>query len=396
MIKIPPPQLGMVLTIAISILTFYGAFYFQVWAATKAHAVSDLPAHTNFIIKFAQENTFPTYSIWYRLVYLFSGLSKSFNTLALTAIALLSSLVAFKYLVTYYIFHKNHHSTKSAAMAAMALVIVMPLLSYYSCENKSIDTICIASIHIYLGNIAPNQWHNSTLILAMPFNLMLFYFAIKNITSERLASYVAMAALSALSILCKPNFALSFLPVLCLGILIMNRDNFLLSIIKCLIVAVPSFILLLYQWYYTFVNSNLFSTDAKTVVAPFFVWSHYTPHIPISLLLSIAFPLTILLFFYKQLDQYTKFGWFNFIVALSIAIIFSEQPNWGAGNYFWAAIAANYILFTFSLNLLLKQPLNSKSKIAFAFLGLHVASGLALLAVFGIGGVFFGKTSLMF
>lgn len=395
MIKIPPPQLGMVLTIAISILTFYGAFYFQVWAATKAHAVSDLPAHTNFIIKFAQENTFPTYSIWYRLVYVFSGLSKSFNTLALTAIALLSSLVAFKYLVTYYIFHKNHHSTKSAAIAAMALVVVMPLLSYYSCENEAIGTICIASIHIYLGNIAPNQWHNSTLILAMPFNLILFYFAIKNITSERLQSYVVMAVLSALSILCKPNFALSFLPVLCLGILIMNRDNFLLSIIKCLIVAVPSFILLLYQWYYTFINSNLFSTDAKTVVAPFFVWSHYTPHIPISLLLSIAFPLTILLFFYKQLDQYTKFGWCNFIVALSIAIIFSEQPNWGAGNYFWAAIAANYILFTFSLNLLLKQPLNLKSKIAFAFLGLHVASGLALLTVFGIGGVFLGKTSLM-
>lgn len=396
MIKIKPIQVGIALTILISILTFYGAFHFQVWAMNKAHAVSDLPAHTNLIIKFAQENTFPAYSIWYRVVYLVSGLSTSFNKLALTSIALLSSLVAFKYLVTYYIFNKSQHPARIAAISALALILVMPLLSYYSCENKEVGTICITSIHIYLGNIAPNQWHNSTLIFAMPFNLILFYFAIKNIDSNRLQSYVAMSALSVLSILCKPNFVLSFLPILCIGILIMNRDNFRLSIVKCLIVAIPSFILLLYQWYFTFINSNLFSTDARTVIAPFFVWSHYTPHIPISLLLSIAFPLTILLCFSKQLDQFTKFAWFNFIVALSIAIIFAEQPNWGAGNYFWAAIAANYILFTFSLNLLLKQPFNIKSKIAFVFLALHVASGLALLTVFGIGGVFFGKTSLMF
>lgn len=388
--------LGLLVTLMISVSVFYGAFFFQVWQAVKSHAVSDLPAHVEFTIRFSREHIFPAYTLWYRLVYLASGFSQIYNTIAIASITLLSGLVVFKYLITYYILKENNHNLKVAALFAFALIIVMPLVSYYSCETKSVGSVCITSFHVYLGNIAPNQWHNSTLILAMPFNLLLFYFSVKNIFSNKLSTYFIIAALSVISILCKPNYAMAFLPVLCTTILILNREKWLLALTKCSIVAFPSLVILLYQWYYTFINSNLLTPGAKTVIAPFFVWSHYSPHIPLSLLLSIAFPLVVLLFFYKKLDLYLKLGWITFLVALCFAIVFAEQPNWGAGNFFWGAIAANYVLFLFSLNLLLKQANSLKSIMAYFFLGAHFLSGCFFLAAFFIGGIFFGKTSLMF
>ena len=396
MLKNKDMYLGLLITFVVSGLVFYSAFYFQVWQAVKSQAVSDLPAHVEFIIRFSKEHSFPVYTLWYRLVYLVSGFSQAYNIIAIVSIALLSGLAAFKYFISYCILKENNHDTKIAAFFAFALIIVMPLASYYSCEMKSNDSICITSFHVYLGNIAPNQWHNSTLILAMPFNLFLFYFSVKNIHSVKLSTYFIIAALSVISILCKPNYAMAFLPVLCTTILILNRDKWLSAFAKCAIVALPSLVVLSYQWYYTFIHGNLLTPGAKTVIAPFFVWSRYSPHIPLSLLLSIAFPLTILLFFYKKLDLYLKLGWMSFLVSLSFAIVFAEQPNWGAGNYFWGAIAANYVLFLFSLNLLLKQSSGLKSNVAYVIFGAHFLSGCFLLAVFFIGGFFMSRTSLMF
>lgn len=396
MVKISPPQLGMVITIAISALTFYGAFYFQVWAATKAHAVSDLPAHTNFIIKFAQENNFPAYSIWYRLVYTVSGLSTSFNTLAITSIALLTGLVTTKYLITYNILLENQKSVKVAALSAIAMIIVMPLISYYNCSYVSKGSICISSVHVYLGNISPNQWHNSTLILAMPINLILFYYSIKHIHSTKQTTYLKIGAICALSIICKPSYAMSFLPILCIAILIVHRAKPLCAITNSLAVAIPSMSLLLYQWYETFIKSELLAPGSKTVIAPFYVWSRYSPHIAFSLLLSLAFPLFVLLFFWNKLDSHLKFAWLGLLSALTFAIMFSESPNWGAGNYFWSVIASNYILFVFSLKLLLNQRKDIRTTICYSILNLHVMSGILFLAAFMFAGITLGKTSLMF
>jgi hypothetical protein len=313
--------------------------------------------------------------------------------LASASIVLLTLLVASKYLITYQILCDSAARKKVVAFMSFALVIVMPVISYYSCKSIATSTsVCITNVHVYLGNIAPNQWHNSTLILAMPFNLLLFYFSITNIQSEKMSSFLVMGIFSVISILCKPNYALAFLPVLCATILVLDikSEQYLNAIIKCSLVAVPAILTLAYQWYFTFIHNNFLVPGAKTIIAPFFVWSNYSPHIPVSLLLSIAFPLLVLLFYFKKIDLYLKLSWLTFLAALSFTIIFSEYPNWGAGNYFWGSIAANYILFLFSVSLLLKQPIDWKSKLAYAIFGLHFLTGSLLLA-----GFFIGQKSLM-
>jgi hypothetical protein len=390
--------LGLLSTLVISGLVFYSTFVFQVWQTVKSRAVSDVPAHVEFVLKFASEHSFPVYSFWYRLVYLFSGFSDKYIDVAITSIILLTVLVSVKYLITYYILSVDYINTKVIALFSFALIFVMPVISYYSCANKAVGSVCITSVHVYLGNIAPNQWHNSTLILAMPFNLLLFYFSVKNIQSEKISSFLIMGILSVISILAKPNYALAFLPILCAVILILNAKSqqYLRAIFKCSLIAVPSILTLVYQWYFTFVHGDLLAPGAKTLIAPFFVWSHYSPHIMLSLLLSIAFPLLVLLLYFKKIDFYLKLSWLTFLVALSMTITFAEYPNWGAGNYFWGSIAANYVLFLFSVAFLLKQPICWKSKLAYVVFGVHFLSGCLLLIGFSIGGFFVGKTSLMF
>jgi hypothetical protein len=386
--------IGLLMILVISGFVFYGTFLFQVWQITKHHVVSDVPVHAEFIIKFAREHNFPAYSLWYRLVYAFSGFSEDYKYLAYASIVLLALLTAIKYIITYYVISVNNVNTKIAALISFALIFVMPVLSYYSCKGQSGNAICISSVHVYLGNISPNQWHNSTLILAMPFNLLLFYYSVKNIRTEKMYPFLVMGFLSVISILCKPNYALAFLPVLCATILILNikSQQYLNAITKCSLVAVPAILTLVYQWYFTFVHNNFLAPGAKTIIAPFFVWSNYSPHIPLSLLLSIAFPLLVLLFYFKKIDFYLRLSWLTFLVALSITVTFAEYPNWGAGNYFWGSIAANYVLFLFSIVFLLKQPVCWKSKVAYAVFGVHFLTGSLLLFGFFIGQ---GHVSLM-
>lgn len=381
------------MVLIVSVCVFYFTFLFQEWQGLGKYIVSDVPVHTRFVINFVAEHNFPAYTIWYRLVYIFSGFSSEYIYVAYTTIALLSVLVLLKYWITSAILNANFMHKRKASFMAAALIFVMPVISYYSCGAEGVNrAFCLNSVHVYLGNISPNQWHNSTLILAMPFNLLLFYFALKNIKSEKTTPFLWVAGLSAASIICKPNYALAFLPVFFALIVFfkVKERQYLRGAIQGALVIIPSIIILAAQWYLTFVQNDLHQVGAKTVVAPFFVWSNYTPHIAISLLLSLLFPVYILIFFYRKMDLYLIASWLVFLVALVTASVFSELPNWGAGNYFWGAIAANYILFVFSTKLLLSEPIGWRVKLGYATFSLHFVSGFLLLASF-----FMRQTSLM-
>ena len=163
-----------------------------------------------------------------------------------------------------------------------------------------------------------------------------------------------------------------------------------MAFIKPLIIAVPAVLTLFYQWYFTFLDNDLFQHPTKTIIAPFLVWQHYSPHICTSLILSIAFPLVVLIFNFKKIDRYLLLSWLTFLVATAIFSLFAEYPDFASGNFGWGCIAATYILFLFSIKLLLNQPLDWKAKIAYLILMLHFLSGCFLLVSF-----FVSETSLL-
>ncbi|QMT58823.1 hypothetical protein [Legionella sp. PC997] len=381
---------GLIITFIISILIFYCAFLFAVWQGTNVHWVSDLHVHAQAVLDAASTHHFPVYSLWYRLVYIISGFSKQYNHIAYASIVLLALLTVAKYIISYHILRNNCPvKGKGIALVSFSLIFIMPVLSYYSCSGVS---VCINNYHVVIGNIVPNQWHNSTLILAMPFNLLLFYYSVKEIRAERWSSFLIMGILSLISILCKPNFSLAYLPILCVAILILNFNShhYFQAFIKCALVAIPSLLVLLYQWYFTFIDSSVPLHNSKTIIAPFLVWSHFSPHIIISLLLSIAFPLSIFILYFEKINLYLILAWLTFLLAVASFSFLAEYPNWVNGNYGWGLISSCYILFLFSAVCLLNQPFDWKTKVAYTVLVIHFLSGCFLL-----GSFFIRQTSLL-
>ncbi|STX29751.1 Uncharacterised protein [Legionella beliardensis] len=379
--------LGFIAAVTVSFFVFYNSFYFQVWQPSgKRHWISDIPVHTQFILDFSTKGSFPVYTVWYKLVQILSGFSSRFEHLAFITIMLLAALVGIKYLISYFILITNNAKkidSKLVALLSFGLLVIMPILSYYP-PDKYPNQVLISKFHIYLGNIAANQWHNSTLTLAMPVYLLLYYYSLNHFKSDKLYPFFIISALAVISIFCKPNYALAFIPVLCLALLIFNLrlGQYREAIVKPAIIALPILVTLFYQWYFTFVQNDLFDHSIGTKIAPFLVWKTYSPHIFISLILSIAFPLTVLIFFYKKIDQYVLMAWLTFLVALGMFSFLAEYPMHNSANYLWGSIAANYILFLFSLKLLLNQSSNWKAKTAYCVLGLHFFSGCFLLIAF--------------
>ncbi|STY29509.1 Uncharacterised protein [Legionella wadsworthii] len=383
--------LGFLIAGLVSYFVFYYTFQFQVWSDSKQHLVSDIPGHTQFIIDFSKYGNFPVYSLWYRLVYFISGYSSEYRHLSFVTMYLLSILVCLKYLINYWLLKKESANVQLVSLLSMALIFVMPILSYYTKANHP-EQILVDNFHVYLGNISANQWHNSTLIFAMPANILFFYYSIKNLDSNRWFPFFMMGGLAVLSIFCKPNYAMAFLPVLTIGLFLLNLKSrsYLNAFIKPALIIIPALMTLSYQWYFTFVKNELFNHPTATVFAPFLVWSTYSPHLFISLLLSIAFPLIILVFYFKKMDRFLIIAWLTFLVSLGIFSFFAEYPVHLNGNFWWGSIASNYILFLFSVKLLLTQSINWKSITAYSILGLHFVSGCFLLVSF-----FYRETSLI-
>ena len=198
-----------------------------------------------------------------------------------------------------------------------------------------------------------------------------------------------MGCLVVLSLLCKPSYVLAFLPVLCGSIFVNNikLGHYWSAFTKQIPIAIIALPIMAYQYHVTFTSAPAMQ---KTIIAPFLVMNAYSPHIGISLLLSFMFPLMMFLFYYDKFDRYVVMAWLVSLSALMLFLLLAESPNFQAGNYCWGCIAANYILFLFSVRLLLNQPSNLKALVCYAVLGLHFLSGLFLLTSF-----FVSQTSLI-
>ena len=366
------------------IILFCRVFYIQSWQGVT-HWVSDTPVHTKFILDFVRKGDFPIYSIWYVTVYLMSGLSSQFIYLAYTSIFLLAILTVSKFYITIQILEYTNKMTQISIILGVCLLICMPIISYYSKEQYPYQVI-YNNWHIYLGNIAPNQWHNSTLILAMPVNLILFDFATKRISNLKIIDAILVGLLFIISILCKPNFALAFLPIVVLSLFIIGilHNNLYKSLFKIGIIVLCSFLVLAFQYYYTFVHNDLFQHPSKTIFAPFLVWGTYSPHIWLSCLLSLALPIAVGTLYFRNVfkDIQLIISWATLFVAIIIMATLAEFPRYGAFNYIWGAIASNYILFAYSVRLLLIKKNDWKKYLCYLIFSLHVLSGGYLLYSF--------------
>jgi hypothetical protein len=332
------------------------AFYSQVFGPGAAH--SDIPYHFS-------ATTSGAYSILSLLVAGLWWIGANATVIGWIAVTLLSACVAFKGILSFYLLSEDSKSLILSGGVALVLAFAMPIVNWWKYEN------------VYLGQIAPNVWHNSTTIVAMPAVILLFYASLRSLEEPVFKNTASTAALGLITVLIKPNYVIAWLPVFVPWFYLSAymKDVSKLHILNRLVLVIgPLIVVLLIQRLLVYNDAN-----SRIIVAPLGVWTLYSPHPSLSLLLSLAFPLAVLILHWRSLvrDKSVLFAWVVFAVALLQFILLAESGlRFDHGNFGWGVSMALYLLLLASANLLLRQPKSIRSVSAFGFLALHFGSGL--------------------
>jgi hypothetical protein len=218
--------------------------------------------------------------------------------------------------------------------------------------------------------VSPNDWSNPTTMFSMPLAIAVSWYAAKMVRHASARSALVLALLMSLSVLAKPNYVLAFLPCFLFQCVVTRMPVRYAAIVPVLpLLAVAGEAVLLGS-----------ATKTKLLVSPFDIWQYYSTNIPFTVMLGTAFPFAVLLSYRGAFadETHLKLAW----CALGMAILqFSILREDGLmafdGNWNWAMILTDYVLFLSSCEFLLRQERDWRRNLCFAVLAAHAGAGAA-------------------
>ena len=321
--------------------------------------------------------------------------------------------------------HQLAPSVPHSAAALGAILVVMlpvPLVAFALLKRAAGDSLpapslvalsfafsIAAPITIWtdtflLGYFNPISYHSPTSITLRLFVIPLSLLALRIFQSlqyhnlnQRVYILLLSAAMALLSVLAKPSFIFVLLPG-CFA-LTLWRSFRRMHVDWLLFVAgfcIPG-IFMLGLLYLLGLNNQFGGTQITFGVLTFMRFWIPMWRIPIQLLLSIAFPLVVLILYFKQARRhlYLTMSWVICAFALAVAYFLHEEgTRFSHGNLIWSSYSAVFLLMFASLLFLLQQHSRERDlgtggfsffgvqvsrKVAIASLcfGLHVLSGIA-------------------
>ena len=230
-----------------------------------------------------------------------------------------------------------------AALAALFLNLVMPCYIKGLADGR------------YMGMHTSSIWHNSTYLMMKWMGLwtILIYLKLERDISEKLTlkSYIYFTVVMTLTTAAKPNFFLAVAPVMFVFLIIdmIGKKAPLGRLILFASSVLPSFIVMLLQ------NSTLFAESSSSggiVIAPGKAMAAHTGYlIPVSIL-SIAFPLMVLILHVKELfkNRYMLFAWMSAAVGFLQYFLFMEDGARALdANLSWGYAFTIILIFGISL-----------------------------------------------
>ncbi|MDP4832967.1 MAG: hypothetical protein NWR41_04625 [Rickettsiaceae bacterium] len=237
--------------------------------------------------------------------------------------------------------------------------------------------------NLYLGQGSPNLWHNPTLILVKPFAYLsvLLTVPLLNSSKTKLKETLFLSLIVAISTVIKPSFVISFIPVLSFYTLFYYRINLTAWIKVCTIIS-PTLLILGWQ----FIEHSKMGSNSEIIFDFFGVWRIYSPNPLISFVISVLFPLLIIIFRYKVLlnNRFLVFNWMCLLFSFLIFGLFAENgTRYEDANFMWGINVFLPLVFAFSLLEFVKWWKEDKKNkyfyITTLILGLHTISGMLYL-----------------
>lgn len=376
---------SLVLLMVAGILFVFSLFLF--YAFTYWGIPSDIKGHTKTMINLMSLGSFPTPPLYYLSVYLTATIfSLQFYN---AAIIILATLIVLKFWITRHLITLNlpdiHINHPKITILSVMLLLVMPIhLQLFTEIGNGLNQAL--SSNMYLGKLAPNVWHNSTTIASMPFIILLMIqtFNYFKRDSIELRNIIFMAITGVIILLIKPSFLFAFIPALPLYLLI--RHQFAKKTYVAIALSAFFFLFIIVEYYFVYIVDvyHLAGYDKTTLgIDLFSFWNFFSENIPLDALLSLVFPVSVLIAYKEQLknDEILKFTWILLGFAYLVSILFTEIERPAFGNFSWQVIMVQYLLYAVSLRLYLSNTLTQnpqllKNRIVLGVFSLHFITGL--------------------
>lgn len=217
--------------------------------------------------------------------------------------------------------------------------------------------------YYYYGYIGLANYHNPTIHLLKPFALLSFMYASRAVSGQfsKWRSVALAAFLMILSAWIKPNYTLAILPALFLVIGIRMWQGIRVDWKMMLLgFYLPGLLSLGIQWLITYYYGD---PGAGIIFAPFLVEGAYSRYLALKFLLSILFPLTILIIARRSLlkDSNLLVGWTGFLMGAAQFYLLAEGgERIYHANFSWSAQITLFLLFVVSARWLMREGILSK------------------------------------
>lgn len=355
---------------------------------------SDHDEHVRFIQRGIDSGVWPVHFLYPLAVCALSGFSRQIVPLSYAALIVLTTCVVAKGWLTYVLLAGSCPSRPNAArdgvgrwshetlllLMTAALLLAAPIVRPWWAQR------------VYLGQISPNVWHNPTSIVCWPLVILLFFAADRFLRSGRPTTLVAVGLLAAASVLAKPNYFLAFAPVF--GLLALWRFGLSRVWLLSQLALVPTVLLLYWQLRASFEGPDAMRPGLHIAWMPLAAWRIYSDSIVLSLLFSLAFPLSYVIVFRRSLQnrQLLFFAWAVMLSALVWTACFAEVNTLDGSvsvdfNFSWGSHLAIFVLFLVTAADMLLNPAATSaigrasaarwtSKLPWWLLTAHAASGV--------------------
>ncbi len=240
----------------------------------------------------------------------------------------------------------------------------------------------------YLGYIPPSTIYiiptQVLLKLTTFWMFALAVYAFRDRVGLARAGLICVAAV--LSALSKPNGVMVLLPALWILAIWRWRDGERVNPAVLAAVTATCAAVLLWQYHFKFVDPTTPIYRSSIILTrPFDFYRHYSDYVPIKLLVSLLFPLYVLLAYRQDAcrDFHVRLAAVAFLAGLLMAAFLAESGGARySGNFTWSAQIGCFLLFVattaffFGTAVLGQKRWTPAARLGIAIFGLHVGAGL--------------------
>ena len=228
------------------------------------------------------------------------------------------------------------------------------------------------------GILTPNPYWNATYLAVRPFTVLSFFLSAKVLSEYEkhfvLRDGIALGASVFIATFTKPSFTFVLAPVLAITVfwrLFKKRFEHWRNTAALCFCFLPTAFLLVYQFWGVFMGTN--SKGEETGIGLEFgkAWHLHSGNIPLSVVMAMLFPLTVLALNFKELKKNTSFrlAWQIMLVGfLSFLLLYEKGFRFEHVNFSWGYMHGLFFIFLISILQMMKNAMKRENLLYKLFL----------------------------